>query len=334
MLQNADYGVVVLLGSSYVAEDENGSQLKIELSPHFILERSAEDIQDCLNGLADLFMTQVQPCGVAVHLACDVHGFEVPDDLDKRLTTKARASRRSGASYLEFEDFGQIAQIYGRSQSFLFGGPAGLQFAVYRKDVQAKETDNLHFWRERWQAASSAAVFPDSVYDPDLSIWRIEARFHHSIVKEFAYGSDLELDSFFQVSKHLTGLWRYALNNFRLDQTSTYIRPEWQFLMESVNFVHNPPHLLYKRAKKKPGELNGRSLAIAFGGLTSVYARNRFALDYAFKCLQASGIYRDLVYYYGIRELGPGFSESEGSAVVYELFRRKLEQKILRGVAV
>jgi len=334
MLQNADYGVVVLLGSSYVEEGLNGSQLKIQLSPHFILERSVDDVQACLNTLADLFMTQAQPCGVAVHLACDMHGLDVPLDLDSRLTTKARASRRSGASYLEFEGFGDVVQIFGRGQSFLFGGPTGLQFAVYRKDVQAEETDKLHFWRAKWETATSEHTFPETCYSSKLAVWRVEARFHHTVVQEFAYGSGLELNSFKQVSEHLTGLWRYALNNFRLDQTSTYVRPEWQFLMESVQFVHNPPHLLYKRAKKKPGELNGRSLAIAFGGLTSVYARNRYDLAYAYKCLQASGIYRDLVNHYGFKELGPGFSESDGSAVVYDLFRLKLEQKILRGAAV
>jgi hypothetical protein len=227
-----------------------------------------------------------------------------------------------------------VAQIFGRGQSFLFGSPAGLQCAVYRKDIQAVETDKLHFWRARWETATTVTSWPETCYKPDLAVWRLEMRFHHTVIQEFAYGTGLSLNSFLQVSEHLTGLWRYALNNFRLDQTSTYIRPEWQYLIQSVNFVHSPPHCLYKRAKKKPGELNGRSLAIAFGGLTSVYARNGFSFEYALKCLTESGIYRDLINYYGFKELGQGFSDVEGSAVVVDLFRRKLEQKKLRGAVV
>lgn len=333
ILQNSDYGVLVHLQSRFIQPDLSGSHLKIELSPHFIYERSIDEIQEVLNNLASLFLLQVEPAGVAVHLALDCHGLEVPEDFDRILTTKARARRFSGAENVEFIGLSQIAQVYNRAETYMFGSASGLQFALYRKDIQAREADKLHFWRPIWEKATNPEVFPETVYSESKPVWRLEFRFHHTVIQEFAEGTGFDASSLKTVAPHFTGLWQYALNNFRLDQSATYIRPEWQYFMQDIVFNHKSPHLLYKRAKKKPGELNGRALAIAFGGLTSVYARNGFSLEYCFKALQQSGIFEDLCAHYGRKELGFDYTLSEARAVVHERLRKLLYTKILRGAA-
>ena len=252
MLRNLGLGLVVLFKSNFLDEKLNGSHFKIELSPHFILEHSTEEVQAFMDKWAWEFMLQVIPLGVAVHLACDVQGIDVPNDFDQRLTARAKCSRKTGISALQFESLHDVAAVYGNAQSFLWGSVSALQFAVYRKDVEAEYRDKLHFWRDRWQKATNEFHFPDLIYQDSKPVWRFEVRFHHTVIDEFARGSgDLELKTFQQLTPHLTGLWRYALNNFRWDsEDRQYIMPQWQYLMQDVNFGHNPPAIAYKRQKK------------------------------------------------------------------------------------
>ena len=338
ILKNLDLGLVVLFKSNFIDEKLNGSHLKLELSPHFIHEHSTEEIQQFLDDWASEFLTQVVPVGVAVHLACDVQGIAVPDNFDQQLTARAKCSRLSGIKSLEFESLRDVAAVYGAGQSFLWGSVSALQFSVYRKDIEAAYRDKIHFWRSKWGTATDDFHFPDLIYDASKPVWRFEARFHHTVIEEFARGSgELELKKYSQLVQHLTGLWRYALNNFRWDSDTKYIKPEWQYLMQSVSFNQNPPDIMYRRQKKIPGECNARNVALALGNLISIYARNNYTFSYAWKSLQASGVFDDILGYFKLRHFGGDVKDLQAGdilAYVAEEFKKRLQKKILAGAAV
>ena len=129
------------------------------------------------------------------------------------------------------------------------------------------------------------------------TVIRLEARFHHSVIEQFARGISQDLRSFKAVSVHLTGLWHYALNNFRLDASLTYIDPFWQLMRDDLVFHHDLRAIEYKRDFKKKlddGEPSDRSLQICFGQLVSIYGKNKYKFNKALGCLMASGIWLNL----------------------------------------
>lgn len=82
-MKNENLGLVILLGSQYCESKYNGHHLKIQCSPIFLMERTFDDIQRDIDIFADILMTQILHTGVAVQ------GWDIPSDLDARLTTRA-----------------------------------------------------------------------------------------------------------------------------------------------------------------------------------------------------------------------------------------------------
>lgn len=175
-----------------------------------------------MDNLAKSLLTQVIHSGVAVHLCCDFQGVDIPDDFDRQLTTKTRRKiSRTGISEL---DIPLMASKYGAAQSFLFGSPGSVQFAVYRKDIQAKEQDKMHIWGTIWSEALDRHLEP--AYDRELPVWRVELRFHHTVIDELARDKDLTIKSYIEAIDHLTGFWRYGLERcYRWDMNHLYIQP-------------------------------------------------------------------------------------------------------------
>jgi len=318
LLQNKVLGVVVLLGPFYCATSLNGHHLKIELSPHFILSRRVDDIQKDMDKLAWLFITQLVHTGVAVHLCADVQGWTIPNDLDDKLTTRCRRVYKvSASSSMEFDNFGDLIIKYGKGQSFAFGKADSIQFAVYNKTRQLKEVnggESLPFWQHVWRRdrlfdpncfpsdADNPDILPPSVYDSEKTVSRLEVRFHHSVIDQFARGVSADMRSFSQVSKHLTGLWRYALNNFRLDATPTYIDAFWQFMRDDLQFLHDVQSFDYIRAYKKelvPGvQPSARSVKVWLGITCKMFKQTGYKLQQAMEYLQNSGVWQWLEYYF------------------------------------
>lgn len=302
-LNSRELGVVILFGSHYLEPQYNGHHLKIELSPNFILLRTTEEIQTDMDDIASLFVTQKQATGCAIHICADVQGWTPPDDLDRKMTTKAkRVYKASGETAMSFETH-SIATVYGRGETFTFGGVSALQFSVYDKSKAVRDKDELEFWQQKWNMAKNHLM--DGIYNPELKVTRLEARFHHTVISQFAMGSSLDLRTFSEVSKHLTGLWKYALNNFRLDDSSTYVNPFWQYMRDDLVFYHDSQAIEYKRCFKseiKAGAPSDRSIMICFGQLSSIYARSGFSITQAFDSLFQSGIYHHLVSIYNARK--------------------------------
>ncbi|MDO9104754.1 MAG: hypothetical protein Q7U57_07310 [Methylovulum sp.] len=322
-LLNQELGVVILIGSNYCKHDLNGSHLKIELSPHLIINSTSEHLQSLMDHYAKALMTQVLPTGVAVHLCCDIQGVDIPEDFDRQLTTRTRRTiSRTGISEINLP---LMASKYGAAQSFLFGRADSVQFAVYRKDIQAKEQDKTHIWTALWQESLDRHLNP--AYNPECPVWRIELRFHHTAIDELGRDKGLEIKSYLQAIQHLTGFWRYGLENcYRWDMNHRYIHPAWQYLIQSVFIPENTGFIFTRRLKKLPGEGNQKNIALAYGNLLSIYARNRFPASYAMRSLRDSGMWRDL-YKYWQQKTGIYDDERDVIAIIMKDVENKLKQR-------
>lgn len=326
--------MVILFSSIYAKKvddtateaQHNVSNLKIELSPHLIMMNTPEQLQAFSDVLAKQFLTQIKPSGIAVHLCADIQGIDIPTDFDLQLTTRTRRTiSRTGLS--EF-NIPLMASKYGAAQSFLFGRADSVQFAIYRKDIQAKETDKMHLWGPVWSSALDRHLEP--IYDREQPVWRIELRFHHTAIDELARDKGIEIKTFIDAIKHLGGFWRYGLEKcYRWDHNPLFIHPAWQYLIELKTVFVNDGFVFLRRVKKQPGECNQKNVALAMGNLLSIYARNKYPLRYAMKSLTNSGIWRDIVRYY---ELKTGIFDDENAlmAVLRDDIDHKLEYKRIR----
>jgi len=323
MLQNSDVGLIIFIKSRFADAVSVGSHVKVECSPHWIHPLSIEDISAALDGFASLILDDHSGCGCAVHVCADVQGWdpahrEVGEGTGflERLRTRARRLVSHRSNNVEYLNLGEVGTTYGQNQSYLLGSASSLQLSVYRKDLEARAKDKIHFWEEVWCQTAKDDDFTTSAYDPEQPVWRVELRFHHSVLEQFSRGFEQQqmlehgcvysglLDDWMHikgVSERLTGLWCYGLNSFRLEVSShgygRYYDPAWQILLDDVVLGAPAGDLFFKRVAKKPGEGNTKNLMLAVGNLLSCYARNRFSVDHALKCLEASGIYDDLYRY-------------------------------------
>tara|TARA_B100000929_G_scaffold254042_1_gene215145 strand:- start:1124 stop:2416 length:1293 start_codon:yes stop_codon:yes gene_type:complete len=326
-LQNNELGVIVFFQARHVKTENIGTHLKIELSPHFIQERSPQQCQKFMDMIAASMLTQVEPVGAAIHLALDVQGWEPPKDFMERFVTRSKKIMRiDGIDTLEF-DHNHIATTYGRGETYMFGTAGALQCCIYNKTLEAKHRDKMHFWEGLWQNAVDDDL--NGIYNPEETVWRIELRFHQSVLREYAQGIPCNVDTgevldhthgfsrFVDVVPHLTGLWRTAMQSYRLDTRRNLIDPAWQILQDDARFYCHEPGFMYKRARKAPGLGNEKNVTLAFGNLISIYARQGIRTDQAIGYLKRSGMWEDLEQYYRRRGVNTG------------QFRQIVEQKLI-----
>ncbi|QDF97684.1 hypothetical protein CJ010_14670 [Azoarcus sp. DD4] len=299
-----------------------------------------------LGVLAGCFLERAVPSGVAVHLCVDVQGWEPAKDFQDTLITRARRSSVHSGGNVSYMNMGEIASVFGNGQSYLFGSASTVQFAMYRKDVQAKAADKMDFWANVWSQAPGES-FDRSAYDPERPVWRLEFRFHHSVLADFGRGMAQDMDYGFSfqsavwaglrgVCGHLQGLWAYGLNSFRSERRvsargARYYAPMWQFLLDDVRWSCPDGDFAYRRVKKTPGVGNEKNLMLALGNLLSVYARNGFNATRAYACIKASGIYDDLYNYFEKRAYFrlQCFQESD----IYQFVEKALNLRVLQGRA-
>lgn len=138
--------------------------------------------------IAAHMLAHVEPAGCAIHLALDLQGWQPPRDfMDRFVTRSKRVTKLNGVSDFEITT-GEIAAQYAYGQSYLFGTAGALQCALYNKTRQAHSRDKLHFWEGIWKQATGDDPL-DEPYDPDQDVWRIEMRFHQSVLREYAQGT-------------------------------------------------------------------------------------------------------------------------------------------------
>ena len=357
MLQNSDVGLIVFIKSRFTDAGAEGSHVKIECSPHWIHPRTVEQISGELDKLARTIMDEPVGCGCAVHICADIQGWnpascEVGEGTGflERLRTRARRLVAHRTNNVEYFDIGEVGMSYGLNQSYLLGTASSVQLAVYRKDLEAQARDKVHYWHDIWGQAPSDEDFTVPAFKKDEPVWRVEFRFHHSVLDQFARGFEHQQmqelgylpttgqEAWLHISgvaERLTGLWRYGLENYRLEVSAhgygRYYDPAWQILLDDL--IHGSPagDFLYKRVAKKAGEGNIKNLMLAVGNLLSCYARHRYSVEHAFNCLRESGIYDDLHAYMCSRS--PDEDEPNGKNAIWDFVRKGLNRRLMMGKA-
>jgi len=290
-LQNADLGIILLVKNFNAKLENIGPHLKIEVSPHAIDTFSPERLQERLDYYADHVLTNVERNQCAVHLALDLQGWQPPADLVARMHCRARAARDiSGIKEIQWT---LESATYGKGQSYLFGSAGGVQLGIYNKTEQARSIDKLDYWETVWKRRDSFDEADPDNYNPEQDVWRVELRYHHSVIQQFASGSfdlhsgeTIETNSYAAFAPHLDGLWRYGLRQFKLLARPGYFEPIWTLIRDDVR-VDLPVDSLvddteYKRQYKTSRGFSGKNVELFLGNFVSLLARERVGAKKAF----------------------------------------------------
>ena len=358
ILKNLDLGLIVLFKSFYCEADERGTHIKIEASPITIYEEGLAQLTKTFRKIGKLFGDTLEACGIAVHLAMDMKGLELPDDFEHKLATRSkRVSKVNGISDASFSA-ASAAFIYGRGDTYTFGNANGLQMCLYNKTLEASNEGKLNWWESIWKMTPSLDNFPECEYRDGSdgneadTVHRLEFRIHHSVIRQFEWGNyehhngNLEdgekgrdMDCIrepIDLKPHLNALWQYCLQNFRLQHSSTYVHPIWQRLTEDARFVNidGHPDFFYKRGYQNPEKkLDGtarRNVAMWLGNFLKLSARKGMTADHVCHHLLTSGLESDIAWYFGMRLLG---YEKEVWMALYEFVDDRLTEHRLNGVA-
>ncbi|UCL85718.1 hypothetical protein [Pseudomonas sp. HS-18] len=325
-LQNADLGLVLLIKNYNVKAESPGPHLKIEVSPHLIEQHSPANLQVMLGDLASEILLAVEPRQCAVHLAVDFQGWTPPSSLVSRMRCKSRNVRQfDGIGDVVFDE---LAATYSRGQSFLFGSAAAMQCALYNKTRQAKAVDKLDYWENRWQDQDNPFDADPANYDPDQEVYRLEFRFHHSVVEQFAQGSCdasgavLGSTTFAELATHLQGLFEYGLDNFRLLHRPGYVDPLWTLLHSDARFLAPVDRFFYRRYYKTARGFSGKNIELMLGNAITLFARNRMDFLSCWAALKSLPIFPLIEEYY--REKG------RSTTWLKKHLAKKLEERYVR----
>lgn len=245
-LQNNELGIIILFCSRYKKlqidndsydalpkfemDTEPYSHLKIECSPHLLCSTPVDEVQRMLDSFAAYFLQKGwQHSGVAAHLCVDVQGWDIPVDFEKRFVTRSKRNyRHSGIEQVEF-DGGEVAVMYGNTESMTYGTLAFTQFCIYDKTREATKSDKIGVWEEIWRASSEIPELP-SPYQQGETVRRFELRFHHRVIDQFsAYlaanptenglidGCEPHMKSYIQLYQWLPSLWLNILPTSALE---------------------------------------------------------------------------------------------------------------------
>lgn len=215
----------------------------------------------------------------------------------------------------------------------MFGSANGVQLCIYNKTEQARATDKLDYWEQVWQRRDSFDAEDPQNYDPDQDVFRIEIRYHHSVIQQFAEGScdirtglALDTHSFDALAAHLDGLWRYGLTQFKFMARPGYFDPFWTLIREDVRVDLPVDSLLdethYRRAYKTARGFSGKNVELFLGNFISLVARERVSAKKSFaalKCWDCWPVIRDHYAEKGMTELD-----------IYQHIKTLLEERHVR----
>ncbi|OSM07018.1 hypothetical protein MAIT1_00075 [Magnetofaba australis IT-1] len=289
-LQNNQWGYIILLKSFYKKPDEVGTHLKIEVAPTRIAQTFVGELQGFLDSFAYTFLLNHEPCECAIHLAVDIQGWDLPEDFEKRLKRQGSLQRTfNGIQELEYQGLDNVCATYGKRETVMFGKASGLQFTVYRKDLEMVKSDKVDFYRQLW----------GEMYEADKPVWRIEARFHHSVMREIGNGTDgARVRTYYQATDILTDLWRYALERNRLMDSVRFIDPMWQLLMEDVEFIKSAQGLNIKRVKKQDAAAIEKNIGLMLGNAITVAVRRGVTFEQLIISLRNFALWEDIEGWY------------------------------------
>lgn len=331
-LQNADLGFVLLLKNFNCKVDAVGPHLKIEVSPHAIDSCEPGRLQAMMDEFASCALASFEANQCAVHLALDFQGWAPPVDFEARMHCKASNQRRfSGISTVEWAD---KSAVYARGQSYLFGSAGACQMALYNKTTQARSIDKLDYWESVWRRSDNPFDDMDSMnYDPDIPVWRLEFRYHHSVVQQFADGSSsfatgecVATSTFSGLAPHLDGLWRYGLGNFRLLSRPGVFDAFWTLVRDDVRVDVGVTSLLddvdYRRHYKSARGFSGKNVDLVIGNMITLFARQRVGAKKAFEAIKTLPFWDVIKEHYASKEI-----TERG---LYLQIKERLEERAIR----
>ncbi|MFU7047595.1 hypothetical protein ACM76B_30165, partial [Pseudomonas aeruginosa] len=140
----------------------------------------------------------------------------------------------------------------------------------YNKTLQARATDKLDYWESVW-ATLNGDPFGDGdpAYNPLETVWRIEFRYHHSIVQQFSEGSRMASGevigcrTYEGLCPHLQGLWNYACEAFRVLSREGMYDAFWSLISQDARVQVECDPLIerteYRRYYKTAKGFSGRN---------------------------------------------------------------------------
>lgn len=283
-LQNADMGLILLIKNHNVKLENIGPHLKIEVSPHALDGADPKILQGVMDDLAAGVLSACEVNQCAVHIALDVQGWTPPGDFLDRMHCRSRRVRQiSGIDRIEYDG---NASVYGRGETFMFGSANGLQMCLYNKTLQARSTDKLDYWESVW-ASLNGDPFGDGepAFNPLETVWRIEFRYHHSIVQQFSEGSTMTSGevigcrTYEGLCPHLQGLWQYACDNYKLISREGIFDAFWSLISLDTQVQVEADPLIerteYRRYYKTAQGFSGKNCEMFLGQFASLIARER-----------------------------------------------------------
>lgn len=283
-LQNADMGLILLIKNHNVKLENIGPHLKIEVSPHALDGADPKILQGVMDDLAAGVLSACEVNQCAVHIALDVQGWTPPVDFVDRMHCRSRRVRQiSGIDRIEYDG---NASVYGRGETFMFGSATGLQMCLYNKTLQARATDKLDYWESVW-ASLNGDPFGDGepAFNPLEIVWRIEFRYHHSIVQQFSEGSTMSSGevigcrTYEGLCPHLQGLWQYACDNYKLISREGIFDAFWSLISLDTKVQVEADPLIerteYRRYYKTAQGFSGKNCEMFLGQFASLIARER-----------------------------------------------------------
>lgn len=342
ILKNLDLGFVVLVKSFYCDAEERGSHIKVEATPQIIDELGLVGVSNRIREIASLFGDTLEASGVAVHLFTDIKGLKLDDDFEQKLATRSKRNLKvNGISKSHFEA-ASASFVYGQGQTYLFGLSSSLQMCLYNKSLEAIKSDKLGFCESVWKRTPSL----DDCFKPEYddgsvtgeadTVHRLEFRIHHSIIREFENGHFNQSGNAICIREakdlinHLGGLWRYCLENFRYQESRTYVHPLWQKLIEDVNSFNIHDSFVYKRAQKKSTVNTRRNVGCYMGNYLRLAARRNYSAGLCVKHFMEASLERELCDYFGLLQFK---DDGDLERLLYEFCESRLTEHRLNGVA-
>ncbi|BBL58147.1 hypothetical protein [Methylomonas koyamae] len=300
-LQNNDLGIVILFGSYFQKLDSIGQHLKIELSPHFISQRSITKIWQRLfsgfGSFANAFLENPIPKGCAVHLAVDYQNFALPADFVSNVKCYARTIRAfDDVTELDLSQLTAGVSSFGGpgvEQNYLIGSASNFQVCLYDKTKSAIRDDKIDYFKAQWQN-----------HDENQKVRRIELRFHHQITREVGQHLGRSLEAWPDVAEVLTDLWRYGMGLVRYHLDKNLVHPIWQLLTFDAQFYVPADGLNISRKKKDSIDPVAKNVAMMIGNIITLAARRGFNAKQTLSQLYKLTFYDEIISYYRSRGLG------------------------------
>ena len=336
-LQNNQLGVIIFFKMFHSKADSESSHLKIECSPWFLDSRSPKKVDQFLAKIARKILVCPEAHYPAIHLAVDMQGWKPDNNLSERMLCRSRrVAQYNGIDKAEY-NVSEVSCIYDRSQSFKFGATGAVQLAIYNKTIQARTVDKFDYMEHKWHESTKTEE-GSSGYDPDQDVFRVEVRFHHSVIQQFALGTcnkdtgeiGVKMHTYSDIINHIQALWQYGLKSFKLRYNSNYIDPIWTILQDDIVFKFPESsytdNLHYKRYYKKATSFSGKNYQLVLGNFLSSCARKSLEFKTVLKELQNMIIWQDIALHYENNQT----TEHQ----LIERLRESYQQRILMGYSV